>query len=86
MLIKKIPLEHKQQVIRSIQQYFETERGETIGDLASEDLFDFIVEQIAPILYNQAIGDARKVAQQQMLSLEEELYALETPIRPSKRK
>lgn len=32
--------------------------------LAAENLLDFMLEQLGPIIYNQAIGDARAVVMQ----------------------
>ncbi|BAU28772.1 uncharacterized protein (DUF2164 family) [Aneurinibacillus soli] len=76
MLIKKIPRELKDDIISNIQLYFSEEREETIGNLEAEQLLDFILNQTAPIIYNQALRDARTVIQQQFTSLEEEIYAL----------
>ncbi|MBN6187792.1 DUF2164 domain-containing protein [Aneurinibacillus sp. BA2021] len=76
MLVKKIPREQKDDIIGEIQLYFSEERGETIGNLEAEQLLDFIVNQAAPIIYNQALSDAGQVIQQQYASLEEEIYAL----------
>ncbi|WCN39635.1 DUF2164 domain-containing protein [Aneurinibacillus uraniidurans] len=76
MLIKKIPKERKEDIISNIQQYFSEERDEPIGNLAAEQLLDFIVSQTAPIIYNQALNDVQTVIQQQFTSLEEEIYAL----------
>jgi uncharacterized protein (DUF2164 family) len=81
MFIKKIPKEHKDNIISNIQLYFSKERDETIGNLEAEQLFDFILSQTAPIIYNQALSDARNVIQQQFTSLEEEIYALKIPIK-----
>ncbi|WP_047155360.1 DUF2164 domain-containing protein [Aneurinibacillus tyrosinisolvens] len=81
MLIKKVPKEHKDNIINKIQLYFNKERDESLGNLEAEQLFDFMLNEIAPIVYNQALSDARKVIQQQVNSLEEEIYALEKPLR-----
>ncbi|MFT9848823.1 DUF2164 domain-containing protein [Aneurinibacillus sp. REN35] len=80
MLIKKIPREEKDAMIAQLQRYFSEERGETIGNLEAEQLFDFIVNQAAPLIYNQALHDASHVIQQQYTSLEEEIYALRAAV------
>lgn len=46
--------------IGKIQEYFENERDESIGDLQGELILDFIVEKIGPHIYNQAINDMHK--------------------------
>lgn len=75
----KFPREHKLLVISHIQHYFLEQRGEELGNLAAENLLDFMLKEIAPYIYNLAIEDARGVAAQRMISLEEDLYALEKP-------
>ncbi|OZQ70172.1 hypothetical protein CA600_01750 [Paenibacillus sp. VTT E-133280] len=76
----KIQREHKLQVTSSIQDYFETELSSEIGQLASENLLDFMLKELSPHIFNQALADARKVIEQKMISIEEELYALEQPL------
>ncbi|MEK3982348.1 DUF2164 domain-containing protein [Paenibacillus sp. FSL K6-3166] len=81
----KIQREHKLQVTSSIQDYFETELSSEIGQLASENLLDFMLKELSPHIYNQALADARKVIEQKMISIEEELYALEQPLTSARR-
>ncbi|MEK3747114.1 DUF2164 domain-containing protein [Paenibacillus sp. FSL E2-8871] len=81
----KIQREHKLQITSSIQDYFETELSSEIGQLASENLLDFMLKELSPYIYNQALADARKVIEQKMISIEEELYALEQPITSARR-
>jgi uncharacterized protein (DUF2164 family) len=85
MLPLKLPREHKLQIISSIQHYFDTELSSEIGQLASENFLDFMLKELSPYLYNQALADARKVIEQKMISIEEELYALEKPLPSAKR-
>lgn len=81
----KIQREHKLQITSSIQDYFETELSSEIGQLASENLLDFMLKELSPYIYNQALADARKVIEQKMISIEEELYALEQPLTSARR-
>ena len=37
----KFPKEQREQLIELVQEYFETERGETLGNLAAESVLDF---------------------------------------------
>lgn len=85
MLPLKLPREQKQQITSSIQDYLDTELSIEIGQLASENLLDFMLKELSPYIYNQAIADARKVIDQKMVSIEEEMYALEQPIPSVKR-
>lgn len=52
--------EQKEQAIEAIKEYFENERGESIGNLAGGMFLDFITGKIAPFYYNQGITDAEK--------------------------
>ncbi|MFD1737221.1 DUF2164 domain-containing protein [Bacillus salitolerans] len=81
MLPLKLPKEDKESIVEELQYYFETERGEQIGNLAAEGLLDFLIKVAAPHIYNQAVRDSRKILLERMTSLEEELYTLEKPIR-----
>ncbi|MFD1676610.1 DUF2164 domain-containing protein [Alicyclobacillus fodiniaquatilis] len=80
MLVLRIPREQKELFINNIQAYFETEKSERIGTLAAENLLDFMLKQLGPVIYNQAISDARSVVMQQMERVDEEIYALEQPV------
>lgn len=66
-----------------MQQYFQEEREEEIGELAAELLLDFMVKQISPFIYNKAIDDAQSIVSQKMAALEEDMYALIIPIKLS---
>jgi uncharacterized protein (DUF2164 family) len=85
VIVLKIPREHKALLVSKIRWYFETERSEKIGELAAENLLEFMIRQLEPIIYNQAIHDARTVVMQQMERMEEEIYALEQPLELLKR-
>lgn len=77
----KITKEYKEQIVVNIQRYFLEERGEEIGNLAAEFLMDFMIQQIGPHIYNQAVGDAQTLLMQRMASLDEDVSALRMPIK-----
>lgn len=54
----KLSKEKREAMILEIKSYFENERDEELGDLASGLILDFIIEKIAPEFYNQGIYDA----------------------------
>jgi uncharacterized protein (DUF2164 family) len=85
-MIIKMPKEQKNQIISLVQQYFRDERDEEISDLAAEFLMDFMMKQISPFIYNQAINDVQSVLSQKMALLEEDVYALKMPIKLSYQK
>ncbi|WP_079909497.1 DUF2164 domain-containing protein [Paenibacillus sp. 32352] len=76
----KLPKEHKQQIIASLQDYVDQEFSIEMGQLAGEGFLEFIMKELTPYIYNQALSDARKVVLQQMTAMEDEIYALEQPL------
>ncbi|KIL35676.1 hypothetical protein SD71_12330 [Cohnella kolymensis] len=71
----KLPKEQKDEIIRGVIAHFESDRGETIGELAAEQLVDLMIKEIGPYIYNKAIEDSRQTILQKTSELEEELYA-----------
>jgi uncharacterized protein (DUF2164 family) len=65
----------RSEAIASIQRYFEENLPEPIGTLTAGMLLDFFLEEIAPVVYNQAITDAQGRIQQRVLDLSGELFA-----------
>jgi len=61
--------------IASIQRYFEENMTEPIGDMPAGLLLNFFLEEIGPVIYNQAIRDAQARIQQRAADLSGELYA-----------
>lgn len=86
MLPIKLPREQKLQLISGLQHYVNAELSLEIGQLAGENLLDFMLKELSPYIYNQAMADARQVIEQRMVSIEEELYALERPMPNANRK
>lgn len=64
----------RKEAIASIQQYFEVNMPEPIGQLSAGLMLDFFVEEIGPAIYNKAISDAQTRIQQRAADLEAELY------------
>ncbi|CAM3497430.1 DUF2164 domain-containing protein [Marinicrinis lubricantis] len=75
----KLSKEEKDAVIREIQTYFQVEHGIEFGMIAAEQIMEAQMQTLGPILYNYAVQDCRKVIQEKMLALEDELYTLEKP-------
>lgn len=60
--MSKITLDKPQYdaALQELQRYFAEERDESIGMLQGRLLLDFILEQIGPHIYNQAVADMQK--------------------------
>ena len=61
--------------IASIKRYFEENMPEPIGDLPAGMLLNFFLEEVGPVIYNQAIADVQARMQQRVADLNGELYA-----------
>ena len=64
----------REDAVASIKRYFEENLPEPIGDLPAGLLLNFVVEEIGPAIYNQAVKDAATRLQQRVADLEGELY------------
>jgi uncharacterized protein (DUF2164 family) len=82
MITFELSKQTRTDAISSLQRYFEENMPEPIGDLPAGLLLNFIVEEIGPAIYNQAIADAQARVQQRVADLSGELYADEFPYWP----
>ncbi len=62
-----------------LKNYFEEYFDQKIGELKTTLLLDFLIEELGPAIYNQAIKDASGFIQQKLIDLEDEHYTPETP-------
>lgn len=54
----KIDKEKKEEMRKNIVNYFDKERDENLGDLASLLILDFFIDELGPYIYNQGVEDA----------------------------
>jgi uncharacterized protein (DUF2164 family) len=52
--------EDRQQAIASIERYFREHMDEPIGNVAAGGLLAFMLEEIAPSIYNKAVADVQE--------------------------
>ena len=76
-MVIEISKQARGEAIASIQRYFQENLSEEIGELPAGLLLNFLVEDIGPVIYNQAIMDAQARLQQRVSDLNGELYAEE---------
>ena len=69
----------KKRAIASLQRYTADHLKEPIGDLKATLLLQFILEEIGPTIYNQAIVDARTFFEERAADLEGICYHAEFP-------
>ncbi len=77
MITLELSRQARAAAIASIQRYFEENLPEPIGDLPAGLLLNFFLEDIGPVIYNQAISDAQTRLQQRLADLSGELYSEE---------
>ena len=75
MINLELTKQQRATAISSLQRYFEENLPEPIGDLPAGLLLNFILEEIAPVIYNQAIADAQTRLLQRVSDLNGELFA-----------
>ena len=66
--------EARADAVASIQQYFERNMLEPIGELPAGLLLNFFLEEIGPAVYNKAIADAQARLAVRVADLSGELY------------
>jgi uncharacterized protein (DUF2164 family) len=66
--------ESRAEAVASIQQYFERNLPEPIGDMPAGLLLNFFLEEIGPAVYNKAIADAQARLAVRVADLSGELY------------
>jgi uncharacterized protein (DUF2164 family) len=66
--------EARADAIASIQQYFERNLPEHVGEMPAGLLLNFFLEEIGPAVYNKAIADAQARLAVRVSDLSGELY------------
>ncbi len=57
-------------MIASIKRYFAENMEDEIGDLKALLLLEFVLKEIGPSIYNQAVGDAQACMQEKVTDLD----------------
>jgi uncharacterized protein (DUF2164 family) len=70
----ELPKEARQRAIASIERWFRDERDERVGNIAAGALLNFVLEEIAPSIYNRAVADALERMQMRVGELDIELH------------
>ena len=69
-----LPKEKREALTETIQAWFLDEMGEEIGRLKAEMALDWVLAEIGPSIYNQAIRDAQSYFQERALDLDAVLH------------
>jgi len=63
----------KEKIIYELQSFFENEREEDLGNIGAELLVDFILKEVGPMIYNQALIDVHELMEEKL----DDIYLLE---------
>lgn len=70
----EIPKEARTQAIASIERYFQETMEEKIGNIAASALLGFFLEEVGPLVYNQAVADVQNNLQPRIMELDIEVH------------
>lgn len=68
--------EQKKQLLAEIIYYFDKERDERLGIIASENILDFFMDNLGRFIYNKALDDTKVWYTKRMEDVEADFYAL----------
>lgn len=75
----KLSDDARAQAIASIRRYFADELDQDIGDLKATLMLDYVLAEIGPSVYNQAMTDARSFLEERVADLDALSYPHEFP-------
>ncbi len=70
----KLSREDRAQAVASIERYFKQNMDELIGNVAAGGLLGFLLEEIGPCIYNQAVADVQERLQARVAELDFEIH------------
>ena len=70
----EIPKEARAQAIASIERYFQENMEEKIGNIAAGALLGFFLEELGPLVYNQAVAVVQENLQPRIMELDIEVH------------
>jgi len=69
-----ISKEARTQAIASIERYFRENMDEPIGNVAAGALLGFFLEEVGPLVYNQAVTDVQDRLQARVMEVDVEVH------------
>ena len=69
-----ISKEARKQAITSIERYFRENMDEPIGNVAAGALLGFFLEEVGPLVYNQAVTDVQDRLQARVMEVDVEVH------------
>ncbi|MGA1285988.1 MAG: DUF2164 domain-containing protein [Rubrivivax sp.] len=66
--------EVRKEAVASIERYFEQELDQRLGNIGAAALLNFFLEEIGPLVYNQAVEQVQQRLQERLLELDIEFH------------
>ena len=70
----ELPKDARDQAVASLQRYVESELDERFGNLAAGGLLNFFLQEIAPVVYNQAVTEVQERIQIRVTEIDIEVF------------
>lgn len=70
----EIPKDARKQAIASIERYFQDHMEEKIGNIAAAALLNYFIEEVGPLIYNQAVAEVQERLQARIAELDIEVH------------
>ncbi|NMM80398.1 hypothetical protein B2J86_05560 [Acidovorax sp. SRB_14] len=70
-----LPKDAQQRAVVSIERYFAQHMDGPIGNMAAGALLGFFLEELAPLVYNQAVADVQERLQARVMEIDIEVHA-----------
>ena len=71
----------KEAIVAKLQSYFTKELDAELGQFDAEFLLDFLSSELGAYYYNRGLSDARRVLEERIQTIDDDLYAIEKEIR-----
>ena len=71
--------QEKAELVDKVQQYFNDEPAQEIGQFDAEFLLDFFSEKVGVYYYNKGLADARTVIERNLDNITDAIYEIEQP-------
>lgn len=62
------------EAVKSIERYFQENMEERIGNIAAAAMLNFFVEEIGPVIYNQAVAQVQERLQARLSEIDIEVH------------
>ncbi|MEO5771411.1 MAG: DUF2164 domain-containing protein [Burkholderiaceae bacterium] len=70
----EISAEQRKEAIASIERYFRENMDERIGNIAAGGLLGYFLEELGPVVYNQAVADVKARLQARVEEVDIEVH------------